>query len=120
MPEHAGRIERADQFPERPVAQQLHAAGHRLLPYSRNSDSAPDRMEIDFLVEREHENAAMRMRVSPVEVKPSKRYGTKSLAKFKDKFGSRIGTQYVLHPRPLRHDQQAERLYLPLYMARLL
>lgn len=116
-----GKIEANEgMLVENAVAQQLHAAGHRLFFYSRYSDSAPDRMEIDFLVEREYENAAMRMRVSPVEVKSSKRYGTKSLAKFKGKFGSRVGTQYVLHPRPLRYEQQAERLFLPLYMTHLL
>ena len=116
-----GKIEMNEgMLVENAVAQQLHAAGHRLFFYSRYSTSAPDRMEIDFLVEREYENAAMRMRMSPIEVKSSKRYGTSSLAKFKEKFGKRVGTQFVLHPQPMRYDANAERLYLPLYMAHLL
>ncbi|MBQ9058038.1 MAG: ATP-binding protein [Atopobiaceae bacterium] len=105
---------------ENAVAQQLHASGHRLFFYSQYSAVAADRMEIDFLIEREYENAAMRMRVSPVEVKSAKRYGTSSLSKYKAKFAKRVGTQYVLHPRPMRHDVDAERVCLPLYMAHLL
>ena len=58
-------------------------------------------MEVDFLVTRGYDDAAGRMRVSPVEVKSTKRYGARSLDKFKDKFGSRVGTRYILHPRPM-------------------
>lgn len=116
-----GKIEMNEgMLVENCIAQQLHASGHRLFFYSRYSSVAADRMEIDFLVEREYENAAMRMRVSPIEVKSSKRYGTSSLRKYKEKFGKRVGTQFVLHPRPLRIDAEDERLYLPLYMAHLL
>ena len=116
-----GKIETNEgMLVENAVAQQLHASGHRLFFYSRYGASVSERMEIDFLVEREFENAAMRMRVSPIEVKSSKRYGTSSLDKFKAKFGKRIGTQYVLHPKPLHYDADAERYYLPLYMAHLL
>ena len=51
-------------------------------------------MEIDFLVVREYDDAAMRPRVGPVEVEPTKRYGTSSLDKFERLFGPRLGTSY--------------------------
>ena len=60
----------------------------------------------------------MKARVCPVEVKSTKRYKTASLDKFKNKFDSRVGMQYVLHPRPMR--VEGDRLYLPLYMAHCL
>ena len=57
----------------------------------------------------------MKERVCPVEVKSSSRYKTVSLDKFKRKFGKRVGTQYVLHPRQMR--AEGDRVFLPLYMA---
>ena len=104
---------------ENMVAQQLHASGHRLFFFSREGDGPEGRMEIDFLVAGEYENAAMKLRVCPVEVKAGKgRYATASLDKFKCRYGSRIGTQYVLHRKELR--VEGDRVYLPLYMAHLL
>ena len=104
---------------ENMVAQALVSSGHRLFFYSSsNREDAQQRMEIDFLITRGYENAAMKARISPVEVKSSSRYGVKSLDKFKAKFGKRVGTQYVLHPKPLQI--QEDRVYLPLYMAHLL
>ena len=85
---------------ENAVAQQFVAAGRQLFFYSRRDD------------------AAGRMRVSPVEVKSTKRYGTRSLEKFKAKFGGRVGTQYVLHPKPM--SDEGDLVRLPLYMAHLL
>lgn len=104
---------------ENVVAQQLVASGRKLYFYSNtNKKDAKERMEVDFLVIREYEDAAMKARVSPIEVKSTNRYGTKSLDKFKKKFGKRVGTQYILHPKPLK--RQNEKVYLPLYMAHLL
>jgi predicted AAA+ superfamily ATPase len=100
---------------ENVVAQQLVAAGHRLFFYSRYSDMAKERMEIDFLIAGEYENAAMRLRVCPVEVKSRSRYGTSSLNKLKSRFTKRIGTQYVVHPRQLAVD--GDRVFIPLYMS---
>ena len=101
------------------AAQQLVASGHSLFFYSSfdRSDST-NRMEIDFLVVRPYPDAAMKPRISPVEVKSPRQYGTSSLNKFKAKFGQRIGLEYVLHPKQLRVDDG--RVYLPLYMAHLL
>ena len=104
---------------ENVVAQQLVSSGHKLYYHSaRNDASARDTMEIDFLVVREYDHAAFKQRVSPIEVKSTKRYGTISLDKFKAKYGKRVGCQYVLHPRPM--SVAGERISLPLYMAGLL
>lgn len=101
------------------VAQQLKAAGHELFFYSRrDAADASNTMEIDFLVQTPYANANLRLRISPIEVKSTKRYGTKSLDKFKWKFSSRVGTRYVLHPKEMHAD--GDRVALPLYMAHCL
>ena len=101
------------------VAQMLVAAGHRLFFYSQSGRrEGEERMEIDFLVVRPYANAAGKPRVSPVEVKSPKQYGTTSLDRFKGRFGKRIGSEIVLHAKQLR--AEGDRLYLPLYMAGLL
>lgn len=106
-------------FTENAVAQQLMAAGHNLYFYStRDRADSSNTMEIDFLITAGYDDAAGRMRVSPVEVKSTKRYGAKSLEKFKAKFGKRVGARYVLHPRPMEVD--GDLIRLPLYMAHLL
>ena len=104
---------------ENVVAQQLLAGGHSLRFYSkRDRKNSKNTMEIDFLVAAGYDDAAGRLRVSPIEVKSTKRYGAKSLEKFKVKFGSRVGTRYILHPKPLHVEGNLVRL--PLYMAHLL
>ncbi len=97
------------------VAQMLVAGGHKLFFYSQSGKAqGEERMEIDFLVKRPYVNAAGKPRISPVEVKSPRQYGTSSLDKFKGRFGKKIGVQYVLHPKQLK--VEAERVYLPLYM----
>lgn len=104
---------------ENVVAQQLRASGHRLFFFSKTDEqSHRSRMEIDFLISQPYQNAAGRYRVSPIEVKSGKRYGTASLDKMRATYGKRIGTEYVLHPKPL--SRQGGRDYLPLYMSGLL
>lgn len=107
-------------FIENAVAQQLRASGHRPFFYSRNDNSdARGTMEVDFFVVRGYGNAGLKARVSPVEVKSTKRrYGTASLDKFKARFGKRVGTEYVLHPKPMQ--VEGDRVRLPLYMAHCL
>lgn len=105
-------------FAENAVAQQFVASDRQLFFYSRRDDAASENtMEVDFLISKGYDNAAGRMRVSPVEVKSTKRYGTRSLEKFKAKFGGRVGTQYVLHPKPM--SDEGELVRLPLYMVHL-
>lgn len=98
------------------IAQQLVARGHRLRFYSKREDAeSKNTMEVDFLLVREYENAAFKQRISPVEVKSSTRFSTRSLEKFKAKFGKRVGTEIVLSPRALK--RESDHLYLPLYMS---
>ena len=90
-----------------------------MLFFSRYEKCRPAKtMEIDFLIVREFEDAAMRPRISPVEVKSTKRYATSPLDRFRATYGSRLGMEYVLHPRQLA--VEGKRIYLPLYMAFLL
>ncbi|MBP3885161.1 MAG: ATP-binding protein [Olsenella sp.] len=100
---------------ENAVAQQLVASGHELYFYAQASKEAAERMEIDFLTVSPFPDAAMKPRVSPIEVKSGKRYTLVSLGKFRQKFGRRVGVEYVLHDRPLEID--GNRHLLPLYMS---
>ena len=100
---------------ENAVAQQLTASGHDLYFYSKSSSIREERMEIDFLIIRPYPDAAMKPRVSPVEVKSGKRYSTVSLDKFHAKFTQRAGEEYVLHPRQMSQD--GIRRFLPLDMS---
>lgn len=100
---------------ENVVAQMLVAAGHRLFFYSQSGKAKKEkRMEIDFLVTRPYANTAGKPRVSPIEVKSPRQYGTMSLDRFKETFGRRVGTQYVLHPKQMQ--VEGDRVCLPLYM----
>jgi predicted AAA+ superfamily ATPase len=103
-------------FTENIIAQQLRASGHELFFYSSSDrNNADNNMEIDFLIISGYVDAAMRARVSPIEVKSTKRFGTSSLDKFKHKFGKNIGAQYVICPKEL--SANGDRITLPLYMA---
>lgn len=97
------------------VAQELKANGHRLFFFSRYDEVAKRSTEVDFLIAQPYANAAMKMRVSPIEVKSGDTYETKSLDAMRPRYGAHIGTEYVLHTKQLR--VEGERLYLPLYMA---
>ena len=97
------------------VAQMLVASGHNLFFYSQSGKAeGEERMEIDFLIQKPYSNAANKPRISPVEVKSPRQYGTTSLDRFKRRFDKKIGTQYVLHPKQMKIEQ--DRVYLPLYM----
>lgn len=100
---------------ENVVAQQLQANGYPLFFYAKSSAIKEERMEIDFLIVRPFPDAAMKPRVSPIEVKSGKRYSPISLNKFKTKFDKRIGTEYVLHTKQLK--AEGNRVFLPLYMS---
>jgi predicted AAA+ superfamily ATPase len=108
-----GRLELNEgMLMENVVAQSLKAAGHALYFYSRSSrEDSSERMEVDFLIVR----GAPKIRICPVEVKSGKRYALSSLNKFKDKFGKRVGAQFVLHTGNIR--TEADRTFLPLYLA---
>ncbi len=99
-------------FYENAIAQMLVAAGHKLYFYTHyNHEQHRNDIKIDFLLSN---HSKLKYRIFPIEVKSSERYTTKSLERFSEKFGSRIGGGYVIHPKNLRVEEG--RLYLPPYM----
>ena len=50
----------------------------------------------------------------PIEVKSSKNYTTTSLERFKEMFGKKIASQYVIHPKNL--SVEGEIIKIPPYM----
>ncbi len=100
---------------ENVIAQALRANGHKLFFLSLYDETAKRSLEIDFLITEGYPDAAMKTRVSPIEVKSGATYTTTSLDKLRPRFQKRIGTEYVLHPKQLK--VEGNRVFLPLYMA---
>jgi predicted AAA+ superfamily ATPase len=99
------------------VAQMLRTAGHSLFFYSNyDKDDAANRMEIDFLIQKE--TVTSRHNISPIEVKSGTNYTLNSLTKCINKFGQYLSTPYVLHSKDLEIKNGIT--YLPLYMTPLL
>jgi predicted AAA+ superfamily ATPase len=100
---------------ENVVAQMLRANNKKLYFYSRlDNENSKNTMEIDFLILDPNKPT----KISPIEVKSSKRYKTSSLNKFKTKFNSRIGQSYLLHTKDVMVKDNIH--YLPIYMAMFL
>lgn len=85
------------------VAQMLRANGHKLFFYSSNSDNAENRMEIDFLIQKEI--VTSRHNISPIEVKSGDRYTLTSLRKCMKKFQEWMSTPYVIHSKDLQVEE---------------
>lgn len=98
------------------VAQMLVASGHSLYFYSKNSDVAADRMEIDFLVEKPTLTNAHN--ICPLEVKSGKNYTFSSLEKFGRKFTEQIHQPYIIHCMDYKEENGYQ--FLPIYMTPLL
>jgi len=97
---------------ENAIAQMLTANGHRLFFYTQyNEETRHNDIEIDFIISN---NSKTKYKMYPIEVKSSARYSTKSLLKFKEKFKSRIGGCYIIHPRNLI--EKDDILCIPPYM----
>ena len=97
---------------ENVVAQCLKANGHRAYYYAeRNPETRKTTMEIDLLIWQGK-------KIVPIEVKSSGSSSIKSLVRFKEKFGKRIGEAIVLHHGEIK--RQDDVWYLPYYMATLL
>ena len=97
---------------ENAIAQMLAANGHRLFFYTHyNADKHRNDIEIDFIISN---NSKLKYRIYPIEVKSSKRYTTKSLERFYEKFKDRIGECDVIQPRDFR--MEGEIVFLPPYM----
>ena len=84
---------------ENAIAQMLVANGHKLYFYTHyDKEKHRNDIEIDFVISN---NSKMKYKMYPIEVKSNSKYSTKSLLKFMEKYKSRIGEAYVIHPRNL-------------------
>lgn len=98
------------------VAQMLVASGHSLYFYSKSSDNAEERMEIDFLVEKPTLTNAHN--ICPIEVKSGKNYTFSSIEKFRKKFANQIHIPYIIHCKDYKEEKGYQ--FLPIYMIPLL
>lgn len=84
---------------ENMIAQMIAARGRKLYFYTRyNVEKHRNDIEIDFLLSNESKT---NFKVFPIEVKSSKNYTATSLGRFKEIFGGKIATQYIIHPKNL-------------------
>ncbi len=103
-------------FMENMVAQMLTSSGHNLYFFSNSSENAEDRMEIDFLLQKD--KVTCRHNIRPIEVKSGKNYTLSSLNKAMRKFSEHLTTPTVIHTSDLKIENNIT--YLPIYMAPLL
>ena len=103
-------------FMENMVAQMLTSSGHNLYFFSNSSESAEDRMEIDFLLQKD--KVTSRHNIRPIEVKSGKNYTLSSLNKAMRKFSEHLTTPTVIHTSDLKIEGNVT--YLPIYMTPLL
>lgn len=82
---------------ENAVAQMLTANGHRLFFYTHyNDEKRRNDIEIDFIISN---NSKIKYKIYPIEVKSSDRHSITSLLRFREKYRSRIGGCYIIHPK---------------------
>ena len=97
---------------ENMIAQMLVANGHRLFFYTHyNDEKRRNDIEIDFLISN---NSKTKYKLYPIEVKSGTHYSTESLLRFREKYKSRIGGCYIIHPRNLAINDDI--LCIPPYM----
>lgn len=97
---------------ENVIAQMLVANGHKLFFYNHyNEEKHRNDIEIDFLLSN---NSKLKYRIYPIEVKSSPKYTVTSLKRFKEKYSSRIGECYIIHPRNLSLKEDI--ICIPPYM----
>lgn len=97
---------------ENAIAQMITAKGRKLYFYTRyNEKKHRNDIEIDFLLSNESKT---NFKVFPIEVKSSKNYTTTSLGRFKEMFGKKIASQYIIHPKNLIVD--GDIIKIPPYM----
>ena len=68
-------------------------------------------IEIDFLIST---GGRLKYKIYPIEVKSGKKYSIESLKRFKEKYKTRIGECYVIHPRNLSFKEDI--VCIPPYM----
>ena len=98
------------------VAQMLTASDNKLFFYSKSSDEVENRMEIDFLLQKD--KVTTRHNIRPIEVKSGKNYTLSSITKCMKKFGEYMTSPMVLHAADYKVENGI--IYLPLYMTPLL
>ena len=99
---------------ENAIAQMLTANGHRLFFYTHYNDKKRrNDIEIDFIISN---NSKTKYKIYPIEVKSSSRYSAASLLRFRERYESRIGECYIIHPKNLGVNKDGI-LCLPPYMA---
>lgn len=97
---------------ENMIAQMLTSNGHRLFFYTHyNEEKRRNDIEIDFIISN---NSKTKYKMYPIEVKSGTNYSVESLLKFREKFKSRIGECYIIHPRNLTVKEDI--LCIPPYM----
>lgn len=97
---------------ENMISQMIAAKGSKLYFYTRyNEEKHRNDIEIDFLLSNESKT---NFRVIPIEVKSAKNYATTSLSRFKEMFGKRIATQYIIHPK--NFGMEGDVVKIPPYM----
>ncbi len=101
---------------ENVVAQMLTASGNCLFFYSKASTEAQERMEIDFLLQKD--KVTSRHNIRPIEVKSGKNYTLSSLSKCTKRFAEYMTSPTVLHADDYKLEDGVT--YLPLYMTPLL
>lgn len=112
-----GKLEaNASMLIENIVAQMLTAAGHNLYFFSKSSEIAEERMEIDFLLLKS--KVTSRHNIIPIEVKSGKNYTLSSLNKGMKIYAESLTTPIVLHAADYKQEEGVT--YLPLYMTPLL
>ena len=84
---------------ENVIAQMLVANGYKLYFYTHYSrEKHRNDIEVDFIISN---NSKLKYKMYPIEVKSGKKYTTASLDRFNEKYKSRIGESYIIHPRNL-------------------
>ena len=97
---------------ENMIAQMLTVNGHRLFFYTQyNEEKRRNDIEIDFIISN---NSKTKYKMYPIEVKSGTNYSTQSLLRFREKYKSRIGECYIIHPRNLTVKDDI--LCIPPYM----
>lgn len=66
------------------------------MPY--NEEKHRNDIEIDFITSN---NSKLKFKISPIEVKSSKKYNTTSLDRFIEKFRDRVSEAFIIHPENL-------------------
>ena len=99
------------------VAQMLVSNNRKLYFFSRNDrENSNETMEIDFLIS--NSKITSKHNIIPIEVKSGERYTFSSIVKLKTKYSDYLGKPIIIHTKDLK--EEADILYLPVYMTELL